>query len=154
MPRHRLAICLALFTGALSTSEIEAQLAFDVQLCSAGGALFAHTNAIDLKQTRTYRMSRGDIDMRRVVAEPGGVVVNRGKAPIRFLLFLRPGEVGQRLHHHGQTMELRGEGDDLRVYVGPEGFDFRVGGPETPIWKTVVLQPGQRASLARIPTEQ
>jgi len=53
---------LSILAIGLLPSTLHAQLAVDVPLRSTGGALFAHTNAIDLRSTRTFEATGGKID--------------------------------------------------------------------------------------------
>jgi hypothetical protein len=72
------------------------------------GAMLAHSNAIDLRSTRTYASLKGDLPWRDIIARPEGTVVNRGRSPVRLIVFLRPGVVGRKIHHHGQTIHVNG----------------------------------------------
>ena len=55
-------LALSILAIGLLPSTLHGQLAVDVPLRSTGGALFAHTNAIDLRSTHTFEATSGKID--------------------------------------------------------------------------------------------
>ena len=134
---------------AVGSAAAAAQQPFDLALQASGGAMLAHSVAIDLRATRTYKALGARMPWSDVVARAGGTVVNRGKVPARVVLAVRPASEPSR----ARSIRVDGTISRPTVSLLPGGTRLDVGGATMPIWKAYTLKPGERIRLADLRPE-
>ena len=101
--------------------------------------MLVHSVPVDVRATRTYKALGARMPWSDVVVRASGTVVNRGKAPARVVLFIRPASEPSR----ARSIRVDGTAARPSVSVLPDGTRLDVGSSGMPIWKAYTLKPGR-----------